>query len=182
MSQLLVEEETRVLQPTVWQRRLYLPQPGLSRGELDEINPDDVIYGEYTNGPEPGGFGEYIDLIYKDGQILRYYSGPIPRPSPNIDELFLLLRDDKKFYVINITEVKYGFAFKSTEIIDIKTESMVEGTPDRDIPPSSTWTLKFNDGSCRGVETNFVSYFTYGKTTKPSSVTNAQVLDDNIVS
>lgn len=53
-----------------------IPQTRTSRGGLDEINPEDIVYGEYS---DDGGkqYGPYIDLVYLDGEILRPFSGPV---------------------------------------------------------------------------------------------------------
>lgn len=139
---------------------------------MDEINPEDIIYGEYSSGKE---YGEYIDLIYLDDDILRTFSGGITRPDKTIDELVSLLLDDSKFYLVEIKEVEKGFAFKRNDIVDIKTTSLIEGNSNHE--PSCTWTIRFEDKATRGIEISFQSYFTYGKTTRPNNMTNAYILD-----
>jgi len=143
----------------------------VSRGDIDDINPEDVVYGEYTND-RGEQYGEYIDLIYLDGDILRTFSGGVSYDNPVLKELHILLKDDKKFYVIRIKEVKAGCAFKRTDIEDIKVTSVVSSGP-----PSCVWEMRFETGVIRSIETNYQSYFTYGNTNRPKSMTNAIILD-----
>lgn len=143
----------------------------VSRGDIDDINPDDVVYGEYTND-RGEKYGEYIDLIYLDGDILRTFSGSVSYDNPVLKELHIILRDDKKFYVVRIKEVKAGFAFKRNDIRDIRVTSVISSAP-----PSCVWVMKFETGSSRSIETNYQSYFTYGNTNRPKSTTNAIILD-----
>ena len=55
--------ESQVLKP------LFKPTPKTrtSRGGLDEINPDDIVYGDFA-GDLGEKFGDYIDLIYLDSR------------------------------------------------------------------------------------------------------------------
>jgi len=169
MKTIITDSPHQIYQSRVVTRRI--PQTRVSRGGLDEINPEDVIYGEYSSGKE---YGEYIDLIYLDDNILRTFSGGITRPDKTIDELVSLLRDDDKFYLVEIKEVEKGFAFKRNDIKDIKTTSLIQGNNNHE--PSCTWTMRFEDGATRGIEISFQSYFAYGKTTRPNNMTNAYIL------
>jgi hypothetical protein len=144
----------------------YTTKTRVSRGGNDEIDPEDIIYGEYTNDN-----GEFIDIIYLDGDILRTFSGDVTA-HPVIDELKILLRDDKQFYVILIKEVKAGFAFKRMDINEIKVTSVVSSNP-----PSCIWTMRFADKNIRTIETDYQSYFTYGNTIRPKSMINTDILD-----
>lgn len=166
-----VFEETYQSQlPRISVRRVTQTRP--SRGGIDEINPEDIIYGEYANGAK---YGEYVDLIYLDDNILRTVSGRVDRPNKTLDELVILLRDDKKFYLIEVKEVEHGFAFKRNDIVDIKTTSLIQGNSNHE--PSCTWTITFEDGSRRNIETSFQSYFTYGNVVRPNTMTNAFILE-----
>ena len=169
------EEIVHVEQTSILTR--YRTQTRPSRGDLDDIDPEDIIYGEYSNDISGG---EYVDLIYIDNDILRTISEPLTRPNPKFDELTTLLRDDDKFYVIEIKEVQYGFAFKRNDIVTIKVTSVMEGKTNR--PASCTWTITFEDNTSRGIEISYQSYFTYGNTTRPSNMTNSYILDKNLPS
>lgn len=155
-------EKVQVISPKV----SYRTKTCASRGGIDDINPEDIIYGEYTNDN-----GEFIDLIYLDGDILRTFSGDVSS-HPVMDELKILLRDDKQFYVVLINEVKAGFAFKRNDIQNIKVTSVVSSGP-----PSCVWVLRFENGNDRTLETDYQSYFAYGNTIRPRSITNADILD-----
>lgn len=171
MKSIVIDKpHTTIRHPKVFTSRATKTR--VSRGGLDEINPEDIIYGEYSSGKE---YGEYIDLIYLDDDILRTFSGGIARPDKTIDELMTLLRDDNKFYLVEIKEVERGLAFKRNDIVDIKTTSLIEGNSNHE--PSCKWTIRFEDKATRGIEISFQSYFTYGKTTRPSNITNAYILD-----
>jgi hypothetical protein len=154
--------------------RTRSPLAGISRGGLDEINPEDIIYGEYACDA-PSRKDEHIDLLYLDGDIIRTFSGKISSTHPVIEELKILLRDDKKFYLILIKEVTKGFAFKRTDITDIKTTSLIQGNDRHE--PSCTWTMRFENGIERSVEVNYQSYFSYGNTVRPRTVTNQYILE-----
>lgn len=145
-----------------------------SRGGLDEINPNDVVYGEYS---DDGGkqFGPYIDLVYLDGEILRTYSGSIAPSDPVLQELKILLRDDRKFYLVPIKEVGMGFAFKRTDITDIKVSSIISGNSNHEA--SCIWEVTFEDHTTRTLETNYQSYFSYGNTSRPASMINLHILN-----
>lgn len=170
MKSIVIDKPHTIRHPKVFTSRATKTR--VSRGGLDEINPEDIVYGEYSSGKE---YGEYIDLIYLDDDILRTFSGGITRPDKTIDELMTLLRDDNKFYLVEIKEVERGLAFKRNDIVDIKTTSLIEGNSNHE--PSCTWTIRFEDKATRGIEISFQSYFTYGKTTRPSNMTNAYILD-----
>lgn len=170
MKSIVMDRPHTLHHPKVYTSRVTKTRT--SSGGLDEIDPEDIVYGEYSNGKE---HGEYIDLIYLDDNILRTFSGPIVRPSKTIDELVTLLRNDEQFYLVEIKEVEQGFAFKRTDIVDIKTTSLIAGNANHE--PSCTWTMRFKDGATRGIEINFQSYFTYGKTTRPGNMTNAYILE-----
>lgn len=150
------------------------PLSRVSRGGLDEINPEDVIHGEYSND-HGENYGEYIDLVYLDGDILRTFSGAVPSGHPILEELKVLLRDDKKFYLVPIKEVSAGFAFKRTDIVRITVSSLIQGNDNH--LPSCIWTVNFKDESVRTLETQYQSYFAYGATTRPRSMTNVDVLE-----
>jgi hypothetical protein len=151
--------------------RRYTTNPRISRGGIDEIDPEDIIYGELTNNGNDE-YGVYVDLIYLDGDILRTFSGYVSHKERVITELKILLKDDKKFYLILIKEVKAGFAFKRSDIETIKMASVIsEG------PPSCVWSIRFDTGIVRALETDYQSYFTYGNTVRPNSMTNEYILD-----
>ena len=78
------------------------PTTRVSRGGLNEINPDDIIYGEYAGGDK--NHGNWIDLVYLDDDILRTYSGSVSPPHPIIEELKVLLRDEDIFYLVPVKE------------------------------------------------------------------------------
>jgi hypothetical protein len=148
----------------------YTTKTRISRGGIDEIDPEDIIYGELTNNGNDE-YGVYVDLIYLEGDILRTFSGYVSHKERVIRELKILLKDDKKFYLILIKEVKAGFAFKRSDIESIKMESVIsEG------PPSCIWSLRFDTGITRTLETDYQSYFTYGNTVRPNSMTNEYIL------
>lgn len=150
------------------------PFARISRGGLDEIDPEDIIYGEFACDT-PNRSDEYIDLLYIDGDILRSFSGYVSHTHPVIEELKTLLRDEKRYYLIFIREVTKGFAFKRTDIVDIQTISLLQGNA-RHVP-SCAWTIRFEDDSKRGVEVDYQSYFTYGNTMRPRTMTNQYILE-----
>lgn len=149
------------------------PATRLSRGGLDEINPDDVIYGEYVNGQ--GKTENYIDLVYLNDEVLRAYSGPISTHHSLLRELRVLLRVEDSFYLVLIKELPLGFAFKHVDILSIDTSSVVDANANHD--PSCVWTLHFKNGNRRTLEIDYQAYFAYGKITRPASMTNAFILD-----
>lgn len=149
----------------------YKTKTRVSRGGIDDIDPEDIVYGEYAND-DGEQYGEYIDLIYLDGDILRTFSGYVNSHHPVIEELRTILRDDKKYFIIPIKEVKAGFAFNRTDIVDIKVSSVISG-----YPASCIWTMRFEDGNIRTLEIDYQSYFTYGNTIRPKSMTNVDILD-----
>lgn len=145
----------------------------ISRGSLDEINPDDIIYGEYSG--DHNNLGNWIDLVYLDVDILRTFSGSISQYHPILEELKILLRAEDMFYLIPIKEIPRGFAFKRMDIVDIKVASLIEGNSEHE--PSCIWTIHFKDGNKRTLEAGYQSYFAYGSTIRPASMTNASILD-----
>lgn len=151
-----------------------IPKTRVSRGGLDEINPEDIVYGEYSsdNGKK---YGEYLDLVYLDGEILRTFSGRVVSPHPVLEELKILLRDDEKFYLIPIKEVESGFAFKRNDITDIKVSSLIPGNHNHEA--SCVWTVKFEDRNTRALEINYQAYFSYGNTLRPNDTTNIHILE-----
>lgn len=149
------------------------PATRTSLGGIDEISPDDIIYGEYSDGDD--SYGAWIELVYLGDDVLRTYSGPVSANHPVIEKLKLLLRDDKEFYVVAIREMARGFAFKHIDIVDIKVESTIEGNDSH--APSCVWMIHFRDGRVRTLETDYESYFAYGNTNRPDTMTNAMVLD-----
>ena len=66
------------------QTQIRRPQTRASRGGIDEINPEDIVYGEYSCDA-PDNSDEYIDLIYLDGDILRTFSGYIKQTHPVVE-------------------------------------------------------------------------------------------------
>lgn len=144
----------------------------VSRGGLDEINPDDIVYGEYASGKQ---HGTWLDAVYLDDDILRTYSGPVRSNHRLIEELKILLRDEDAYYVIPIKEVPSGFAFKRTDIESIEVNSLVGGD-DKHVP-SCVWKMHFKDGSTRTLEAEYQSYFAYGNIIRPKSMTNVSILD-----
>ena len=150
------------------------PGTRISRGDLDEINPEDIIYGEYSSD---GGkkHGEYLDLLYLDGDVVRTFSGQVISPHPVLENLKILLQNDEKFYLATIKEVPFGVAFKRNDIVNIVVDSLIEGNSKHG--PSCVWTLQFEDGSIRTVESNYQSYFAYANTERPASMTNVDVLE-----
>ena len=149
------------------------PMTRTSTGGLDEINPDDVVHGEYAAGYKD--FGNWIDLVYLDDDILRTFSGAVDAQHPVIGELKLLLGDEKKFYAVPIKEVPAGIAYKRTDIVAIETTSTIQGNTQHG--PSCIWSMRFGDGSIRTLEAEYQSYFAYGNTVRPASMTNASLLD-----
>lgn len=145
-----------------------------SRGGLDEINPDDIVYGEYASGAKADG--TWIDLVYLDNEILRTFSGPVSSNHPVIEELKIILRSDDMFYLVPVKELESGFAFKRTDIVNITSSSNIQGNA-RHLP-SCVWTMHFADGKARTVEVAYQSYFTYGNTIRPVSMTNVAILDN----
>lgn len=160
--------------PTTKYQTKRKPRAFTSRGGLDEINPDDIVYGEYSNDKSKN-YGEWIDLIYLDGDILRTFSQSVSPIHPVIEELKVILRDDDKFYLVIINEVPNGFAFKRNDIVNIKITSVIEGNSKHD--PSCAWTIKFDDGNVRALEVEYQSYFAYGNTNRPQNMTNKYILD-----
>lgn len=149
------------------------PATRVSRGGLDEISPEDIIYGEYASGDKEKG--AWIDLVYLDDDMLRTHSGPVRSHHPVIEELKILLKAEDAFYVVPIKELQSGFAFKRTDIVDIKVASLIEGNSVHD--PSCVWTMRFDGGNTRTLEAEYQAYFAYGNTTRPASMTNASILD-----
>ena len=152
---------------------IRLPKVRASTGGLDEINPNDVVHGEYAAGNKD--FGDWIDLVYLDDDLLRTFSGAIDKRHPVIEELRLLLRDEKKFYVVPIKEISSGIAFKRTDILVIETISTIHGNVRHG--PSCVWSIRFEDGSVRTLEAEYQSYFSYANTVRPASMTNVSLLD-----
>ena len=150
------------------------PTTRVSRGGLDEINPDDIVYGEYAGGDKR--HGSWIDLVYLDDDILRTFSGAVSLRHPVIVRLLPLLRDEKLFYVIPVKELPAGAAFKRTDIVAIKASSTIAGTARH--APSCVWTMHLKDRSVRTLEAEYQSYFAYGNTIRPASMTNASILDN----
>lgn len=149
------------------------PRARASIGGLDEINPDDVVHGEYAAGYKD--FGNWIDIVYLDDDILRTFSGAVDAQHPVIGELKLLLRDEKKFYAVPIKEVPAGIAFKRADIVAIETTSTIQGNARHG--PSCVWSMHFEDGSVRTLEAEYQSYFAYGNTIRPASMTNVSLLE-----
>lgn len=152
----------------------HILQTSVSRGGIDDISPEDVVYGEYS-GDGGKEHGEYLELIYLDDDILRTFSGYVTSSHPLLGELKVLLCDDQKFYLITIVEIPYGLAFKRTDIVDIKVGSVTEG--DTSHTPSCVWSMKFADGNVRVIENEYQPYFTYGNTQRPNSMTNIHVIE-----
>lgn len=142
------------------------------RGGLDEISPDDIVYGEFATGLKQG---PWIDVVYLDADILRSFSGPVSLNHRLVNELKILLRDDSAFYVVPIKEVPLGFAFKHTDVVNIAVTSLVEGNGRH--APSCVWKMSFKDGSARTLEAEYQAYFAYGNIIRPKSMSNASVLD-----
>lgn len=117
-----------------------------SRGDIDEIDPDDIVYGEYSG--DHSNLRNWIDLVYLDGDLLLTFSGPVSPLHQVIQKLQVLLRAEDMFYLIPVKEVPLGFAFKRTDIVDIKSTTLIEG-----------------------------NNFTYGNTIRPKSMTNVSILD-----
>lgn len=161
-------------------RAVRFPKIRASKGGLDEINPNDVVHGEYAAGYKD--FGNWIDLVYLDDDVLRTFSGAVDAQHPVIEELKLLLRDEKKFYAVPIKEVSAGIAFKRNDILSIETTSTIQGNVKHG--PSCVWSMRFEDGSVRTLEAEYQSYFAYGNTIRPASMTNVSLLkkvfSDNI--
>lgn len=149
------------------------PVTRVSRGGLDEIDPEDIVYGEYAGDHK--NLGNWIDLVYLDGDILRTFSGSVSSHHPVIEELKILLRVEDTFYLIPIKEVPLGFAFKRTDIVDIKVSSLIKGNAEHE--PSCVWTMHFRDGNTRTLEVGYQSYFAYGNIIRPKSMTNVSILD-----
>lgn len=149
------------------------PRTRASTDGLDEINPDDVVHGEYAAGYKD--FGNWIDLVYLDDDILRTFSGAVDAQHPVIEELKFLLRDEKRFYAVPIKEVPAGVAFKRNDILEIETTSTIQGNTHHG--PSCIWSMRFKDESVRTLEAEYQSYFAYGNTVRPASMTNASLLD-----
>ncbi len=162
-----VSQQTVGVKPIVRSKARTRP----SRGGTDEINPEDIIYGEYSNDTH----GEYVDLIYVDGEIIRIFSGGLVRPNKTFDELVILLRDDSRFYLVEIKEIDKGFAFKRNDIVSIELNSVIEGNTKH--APSCIWTMQFEDRRAKTIEATFQSYFIYGKTIRPRNMTNQHILD-----
>lgn len=150
--------------------RISLGRPTKTqRSDEVEIKAEDIVYGDYANG-DP--HGEWIDLIYLDGEYLKSITAKIIRPDEMMDELDIILRDEKRYYLVEIKEVPLGFAFKRNDIVNIKTISNLPGNPG-----SRVWEIKFKDGNIKTLETTFEAYFAYANTLRPNSMTNAYILD-----
>ncbi len=148
------------------------PVTRVSRGGIDEINPEDIVYGEYASGDSD--YGTWIDLVYLDDDILRTYSGSVDAHHPVIEELKILLRSEEVFYLVLIREVELGFAFKRTDILDIKTMSTIQGNAKH--APSCVWEMLFKDRAVRTLEAEYQSYFAYGNTIRPANMSNETIL------
>jgi hypothetical protein len=142
-------------------------------GGIDDVNPDDIIYGEYAH--DYNGYGNWIDIVYLHDDMLRTFSGSVSLHHPVIDELKALLREENIIYLIPIKEVPLGFAFKHADIVNIKVTSLIEGNAKH--LPSCVWVMHFKDGNTRTLEADYQSYFAYGNTIRPTSMTNASILD-----
>lgn len=150
-----------------------MPTAHVFRGGIDEINPEDIVHGEYSD--YNGKLGAWIDLVYLDDDVLRTFSGAVIPNHPVLEELKVLLRNDKKFYVVPIREVAAGVAFKRTDIINIRIESLIKATANH--APSCIWAMFFEDGSRRVIEAEYQSYFAYGITNRPVGMRNVDVLE-----
>lgn len=127
------------------------PTTRVSRGGFDEIDPEDVVHGEYSDNLE--GRGAWFDAVYLDGDVLRTCSGEIRPDHPLVDELKILLRDDARYYVVAIREVAADVAFKRTDIVDITVSSLIRATVAH--LPSCIWNLQFQDSSLRTLEMEY---------------------------
>lgn len=172
--------KTSLNHQTVRPIKMKSPKTRASTSGLDGINPDNVVHGEYAAGYKD--FGNWIDLVYLDDDVLRTFSGVVDAQHPVIEELKLLLRDEKKFYAVPIREVPAGISFKRSDILSIETTSTIQGNVKHG--PSCVWNMHFEDGSVRTLEAEYQSYFAYGNTIRPSSMTNVSLLEkvfsDNI--
>lgn len=151
----------------------HVPAARVSRGGLDDIDPEDIVYGEYAAAH--GGHGNWLDLVYLKDDALRTFSGEVEAQHPLLAELKVLLRDEEKFYLIPIKEVPAGVAFKRSDIVDIKISSLIHGNERHG--PSCIWEMRFEDGSIRSLEAEYQAYFAYGNTVRPASMTNMSLLD-----
>ena len=174
MSQVSIYSNPMQVTPNNQSFRSYArPSPRVSRGGLDEINPEDIVYGEYSSDRKQAD--GWIDLVYLDDNLLRTYSGAINLNHPIVDELKIILRNEEMFYLVPIREVPLGIAFKRRDITDIKVASVIEGNENH--VPSCVWTILFEDGKKRVLEAQYQAYFAYGNTTRPLSMTNTAILD-----
>lgn len=175
----MVSERVNILNKTtevpVQTAEFILEEPTVrvSHGGLDKINLEDVVHGECSSGLSEQG--EWIDLVYLDDNVLRTFSGAVIPNHPVLEELKVLLRNDKKFYVVPIREVAVGVAFKRTDIINIRIESLIKATANH--APSCIWAMFFEDGSRRVIEAEYQSYFAYGTTNRPAGMRNIDVLE-----
>lgn len=113
--------------------------------------------------------------MYLDDDILRTFSGSVSSRHPIIEELKILLKGEDMFYLVLIREVPLGLAFKRTDIVDIKVTSIIQGNARH--APSCVWKMYFKDGKTRTLEADYQSYFTYGSTSRPVSMSNAYIID-----
>ena len=162
---------TEQLKAAVTTRRY--PATRVSSGGIDEIDPDDIVYGEYAGDYKD--YNNWLDVIYLDDDILRTFSGSVNPHHPVIEELKVILRDEDTFYVVPIRELPLGLAFKRTDIVDIKVTSAIRGNAVH--APSCVWRIQFRDGNTRTLEIEYQAYFAYGNTIRPKSMTNASILD-----
>ncbi len=141
---------------------------------IDDLNidPEDIVYGEYASG---NSHGAYAEFIYLDGDKLKIFEGYISRHNAAIQELLILLKDENKYYLVPIKEIPAGFAFKRKDIVDIKSYLFREG--DSTNQPWCGLSFTFEDKKTYKLETEFQAYFTYGNTIRPISMTNEYILD-----
>lgn len=152
--------------------RTLRPKP--SRPSDLDINYEDIIYGEYSFTKKHGG---YLDVIYLNGEKLKYISSHVTLHSKIIRELQILLKDEKCFYLIPIREIYAGFAFKSTDVTDIKSYLFKEGDSASRTPPWCGITFTCKPNKTYKIETEFQAYFTYQNTERPASLTNEMILE-----
>lgn len=146
-----VVQNYRVLADTV----KHAPIARISRGGFDEINPEDIVHGEYSDNLDKHGV--WLDVVYLDDNVLRTCSEKIPPDHRIVEDIKILLQDDARYYAVTIHEVAAGFAFKRTDIVDISVSSLIQATDLH--PPSCIWNLQFHDGSLRTLEVDYQSYF-----------------------
>ncbi len=120
-----------------------------------------------------GKDGRYIELLYlarDDG--LQLYEGYISRISNLMNEILIMLRNEKQFYVVPVTQrTCTGIAFKRNDIVHILSTEIAGDSA------VYLWRLDMEAAKTHKITLHFDCYMVYGYTVRPVSMTNQLVLE-----